>query len=135
MFVEHHAIEPQLVTVNLFIEILVEQLRTLLGVEKSIGHAEEAAPLEHLIFRHGVIRPLSEKHYVHMVASSTGFTTPLSSPFTAAPASRNSGLIAHAARRLLMPQRSGNSFWSGTGRSHISVEFRSSSSAPLAWRR
>jgi hypothetical protein len=44
-------------------------LRTLLGVEKFIGHAKEAAPLEHLIFRHGVIRPLSEKHYVHMVLS------------------------------------------------------------------
>src|SRR6266849_4189273 len=79
MFVEHHAIEPQLVTVNLFVEILVEQLRNLLGVKKSIGHAEEAAPLEHFIFRHGVIRPLSEKHYVHMVASSTGLQSPLSS--------------------------------------------------------
>src|SRR5260370_7829744 len=79
MFVEHHAIEPQLVTVNLFVEILVEQLRALSGVEKSIGHAEEAAPLEHFIFRHGVIRPLSEKHYVHMVASSTGLQSPLSS--------------------------------------------------------
>src|SRR6266852_5006888 len=62
-----------------------------------------------------------------------GFTTPLSSPFTAAPASRNSGLIAHAARRLLLSQRPGNSFWSRTGRSHISIA--SSSGAPLVWRR
>ena len=65
MLIEHHAVEAKLVAVDLLIEVHVEQFRTLLGVEEFVRNPEEAAALQHFVFRYRVVRSLREEHYVH----------------------------------------------------------------------
>jgi len=43
MLVERDPVEAQLLAINLVVDVLVEQARTLLRVEMAVGQSEEAA--------------------------------------------------------------------------------------------
>jgi hypothetical protein len=45
VLVQHHAVEVEelLVGVDLFVEILVQELRAVLGIEEAVRRAEEAS--------------------------------------------------------------------------------------------
>jgi len=52
MLIEHYAVEVQqlLVCVDLLVDVLVEDLRTVLGLEEAVRGAVEAALLDDLVF-------------------------------------------------------------------------------------
>src|SRR5258708_4382530 len=75
MLIEHEPVEAEIFGVDLFVEVFIEQHRSLLRIEILVGQAEEAAVAEDLAFqklaarRFGfwivVILPFGEPHYMH----------------------------------------------------------------------
>ena len=66
MLVEHQAIETELVAENLLVDIFVQEPCASRRVEELVRNAKETAPLEDFVLGNGMIRPLGEKHYVHL---------------------------------------------------------------------
>ncbi len=65
MFVEHHAVEAKFVRVKFLVEVLIQELRALGGIEIRVRNAEEAVQLKHLVFGNVMVRTFGKPHYVH----------------------------------------------------------------------
>src|SRR5258707_774729 len=75
MLIEHQPVEAEILGVDLFVEVFIEQHRSLLRIEVLVGQAEEATIAEDLAFqklaarRFGfwivVILPFGKPHYMH----------------------------------------------------------------------
>jgi hypothetical protein len=71
MLVEHHAVEAEFVAVDLLVQILVQQLRALLRVEKGVGQTKKTAAFQYFFFRHVMVRALGEPHDMHRYFAPT----------------------------------------------------------------
>src|SRR5258708_26900172 len=75
MLIEHEPVEAEIFGVDLFVEVFIEQHRSLLRIEIRVGQAEEAAVAENLAFQKSTSRrfgfrivmilAFGEPHYMH----------------------------------------------------------------------